>query len=106
MDTQKDNGHVGNSHAGLGGMGPVVQPDAADGSGLLLGEGRKNAVDDLNLVRGRAGVEDGGAAEDGDFDLLFLADSGADVNVGIDRLADEHGAAAALGHEADDCRSN
>lgn len=82
-----------------GSLQTYVQADTSDSPDFRRVKRRQDLVNNLNLVCGRSRIQDGRAAEHLHLDVLALTDGNPNINRGVDRLADEDGAAATLGHE-------
>ena len=67
-----------------------VESNTSNCAHFGLSQRRQQCPNDLGMVLLVAGSEDGGSREDVHLNITLMIDGHADVNGGIDRLADAH----------------
>jgi len=66
-----------------------VEPNASDGSNLILRERRQDALDGLDISCVGTGLQDRSAGEDGDINLLAITQCLTNIDFMLDWLANQ-----------------
>jgi hypothetical protein len=66
-----------------------VEPNASNGSNLILRQRRQDALDGLDIPCVGTGLQDRSAGEDGDIDLLAITQCFSNINFMLDWLSNQ-----------------